>query len=342
MAEHIHITITSDKAYKRQLAVTLRSIATTHQPGSCTVVVLHAAIPERDRALIDANLADSLKVNWVNIDLAAVKDLRFPSFATSTAFARLLIPGVMPEVERTIYLDSDIIVLRPLTGLWECDLKQSLVGAVRDATKPWAAGPVGETFRDLGLEPDTPYFNAGVLLVPVDAWRREGVAKAAIDLVREKKFTWADQDGLNAVIQGRWHELPRCWNVQSADYLSLGTVWATMREQVEAALADPAIIHYTSPGKPWWPGSAHPMADRWFEQLDQTPWPGLRRPAKRPAAREAASRVMRAGRILLQGELAGKTVAASNAVNRKTSRALRIAAAQEFRAGAQGGLADAA
>ena len=302
MDEVIHITLAlADRAYKRQLAVTVSSIASAHEPGRCSVACCTRILPAVIGISITASVADRVELTWIGVGQDDLRGMHYPAWLTSATLVRLRIPDLLPEVDRTIYLDSDIVVVRPLTELWKTDLGLNLLGAVRDSSFPWAAGPLGTHWRDLGLEPDTPYFNAGVLLIPLSRWRDEGVASAAVELVRTKKLAYGDQDALNAAVKGQWLELSRCWNVQTWDWSGRGTVWAIMRSEVESALADPAIVHYTSPGRPWWPGSPHPKADLWFEHLDRTPWPGWRPPPRRPVWREAASRVKRAGRMLATG-----------------------------------------
>jgi lipopolysaccharide biosynthesis glycosyltransferase len=297
----IHITLAADSAYKRQLAVTLVSIATAHDPGTCSVAVLHQAIPARDRDLISASVAESIELTWIDVHPDVLNGLRYPSWLTSSTLVRLLIPDLLPDVDRTIYLDSDIVVVGALTELWHCDLGEELVGAVRDSSLPWAAGPLGTHWRDLGLAPETPYFNAGVLLIPLSNWRKEGIAAAALDMVRNKDLVYGDQDALNGAVQGRWLELARRWNVQTWDWVGKGTIWAIMRQELEDALIDPAIIHFTSPGRPWWPGSPHPKSALWFEYLDRTPWSGWRPPTRQPIWREAGSRARRACRVIVRG-----------------------------------------
>jgi lipopolysaccharide biosynthesis glycosyltransferase len=297
----IQVSLAADAGYKRQLAVTLSSLAAASEPDQCAVTVLHQQIPAPDRDRITKSVASRLELTWVSVDRDALSGLHYPPWLTSATLVRLILPRLLPGVDRTIYLDSDIVVLRPLTELWEQDLGDALVGAVRDASMPWAAGPIGTHWRDLGLPPETPYFNAGVLLVPLATWRSQDLTSAALELLRHKRLQYADQDALNGVIAGRWLELPRRWNLQTFDWDGQGFAWATARAEVESALADPAIIHYTSPGRPWWSGSPHPKADLWFEYLDQTPWSGWRPAAKRTRWREAAFRAKRAGRILLNG-----------------------------------------
>jgi lipopolysaccharide biosynthesis glycosyltransferase len=291
----------ADSGYRRQLAVTLSSLANVHSPGTVAVTVLHQDIGKRDRNRIEAGVANTLELRWVGVDPALVRDLHCPPWLPLATLFRLTLPDLLPELDRTIYLDADIVVLESLSALWRRDLGDAVLGAVRDAVSPWAAGPIGTHWRDLGLPPDAPYFNAGVLLISLSAWRKEQVVQAAADLLRAKALVYGDQDALNAVAQGCWHELPRRWNVQTMDWVGRTIGWALMRDKIESAVAEPAIIHYTTPGKPWWLGSPHPRADLWFEHLDRTAWAGWRPPTRRTIWRESGSRVKHASRTLMKG-----------------------------------------
>ena len=72
-----------------------------------------------------------------------------------------------------LYVDADIISVGPLAELLELDLEGHVLGAVRDANAPWAAGPAGAAGVSLGLDPSSPFFNPGVLLMTLPRWRRE-------------------------------------------------------------------------------------------------------------------------------------------------------------------------
>jgi hypothetical protein len=66
------------------------------------------------------------------------------------------------------------------------------------------------------------------------------------------------------------------------------------RAAVEAALADPAVVHYTTAaiGRPWLPTCRHPRVTRWFEVLERTSWAGWR--PRPPGRAQAVLRHMRA------------------------------------------------
>jgi lipopolysaccharide biosynthesis glycosyltransferase len=156
--------------------------------------------------------------------------------------------------------------------------------------------------RALGLRPEDPYLNSGVLVISLEAWRSDDVRERAVALVRETILPWPDQDALNVVLRDCWKELPRRWNLQTQDAQGTGLSWVLWREEVELALSDVAVIHYSEYVKPWHAASAHPLRDRWYAVLDQTSFSGWRPShAKRPLHQRVGSRARSAWQVLVTG-----------------------------------------
>jgi lipopolysaccharide biosynthesis glycosyltransferase len=295
----MQIVLAADADFVMPLGVTLTSLALTHSPEELAVTILHDGMPASDVARVERGLADSLSLTWRQVTPSEVAGAHFYSAVTRASLFRLLVPRLLPSLDRVIYLDCDIVVAGSLRRLWEVDLEGALLAAVRDAGAPFPAGPYGTDWRTMGLAPDTPYFNTGVLVVPLEDWRSHDVSERVFDLLRRSKPRWGDQDGLNVVIRGDWLELSRRWNLQTPDVTGDGLAWALWRDDVESALADPAVIHYTERDKPWHRGCGHPLASRWYEVLDDSDWRGWQpRRSLLPLHRRAAMKVKRVGRRL--------------------------------------------
>ncbi|HYJ22165.1 MAG TPA: glycosyltransferase family 8 protein [Solirubrobacterales bacterium] len=285
----MHVTLAADAEFAMPLAVTLASLSHS-QSEEIEVTVFHDDLAPATIARIEAGLGGRLAVRWHRVDPAQVAGAHYSTFLTRASLFRLLLPRLLPDLDRVLYLDCDIVVTASLRPLWETDLDGALLGAVRDAGSPFPAGPLGTDWRGLGLDPATPYFNTGMLLIPLEEWRRQEVSERALSLLRRRQPRWGDQDGLNAVVDGRWVELPRRWNLQSPDALGTGLAWALWREDVELALRDPAVVHYTDRDKPWMAGCEHPLAQHWYRALEGSDWSGWRprHPRRRRLARIAA------------------------------------------------------
>jgi lipopolysaccharide biosynthesis glycosyltransferase len=199
------------------------------------------------------------------IDTEVLSGLKISLHASPANYFRLLMPEVLPRsVQRVIYLDSDMIIRRPLDELWSVSLGDAPLGAVENS---------GNTFSNhvrIGLSYDQKYFNSGVLLVDLAQWRSSGLHFEVLEFVREnpKKIKFWDQDGLNAVLAGRWHELPMKWNVSYSYFLRADT-----RARYPNILENPGIIHFCGDNwksKPWY--EKHPFNSEYKELLMRTPW----------------------------------------------------------------------
>jgi lipopolysaccharide biosynthesis glycosyltransferase len=197
-------------------------------------------------------------------------------------YARLLIAELLPRSwDRVIYLDSDTIARHPLSDLWTVDLAGAILGAVRDDYVPTISSPYGlPTWQQHGLDPDLPYFNSGVLLIDLAAWRRHRIGEQALRYLADAtEIRLFDQDALNAVIAGRWRQLDIVWNVTG--------YWRKPHRRTgrhQAILDDARIRHFAGHGKPWDPDPLPGVPDThlFFASLARTDW--------KPADAQAAGR----------------------------------------------------
>jgi|GEM_PF-1695350 len=150
---------------------------------------------------------------------------------TVAAYARILIPEILPDCDKAIYMDADALVVSDLSDLWSADLGDNLVGGVIDGFVEQ------EELDDAGMSRDE-YINSGVLTMNLAAWRREGIADRIFAKARETNSRYLDQTVLNMVARGRVLFLDRQWNFLSVHYV-----------QTERRL--PKVIHYAGPAKPW-------------------------------------------------------------------------------------------
>src|SRR3546814_11874337 len=67
-------------------------------------------------------------------------------------------------------------------------------------------------------------------------------------------------------------ELAPTWNFQTSMLWSEPDGLGLSYEAFRRLLADPGIVHYTSPSKPWHFSNTHPYKSAYYHYLDKTPY----------------------------------------------------------------------
>lgn len=185
--------------------------------------------------------AHDSKIFFYTIEIDYVKSFAPHSERYGLAtFYRLLLPQLLPvELKKIIYLDVDIIVVGSIRELYEVQLNDVPLAAVSE--------PMDEPRPDLGLQAVGEYFNAGVLLINLPAWRAQKVTEKAIEFLKDfpEIAIFLDQDALNAVLVKKWVALDDKFNYtwRAIPYVS--------QSALDGIVADKKIIHYNTSLKPW-------------------------------------------------------------------------------------------
>lgn len=193
----------------------------------------------------------------------------FPKAAAfdRSVWHRVLLPELLPDAERVLYLDADLIVTDDLGPLWEIDLGGNVIGGV---VAPFYPGQSGAWLRALGI-PQAGYISSGVLLMDLARMRREGaIAQLRAFAAAHPGNPCPEQDALNKLYADRCLRLHPRWNVQPAFY---DLPAARLGPHGAEASAAPAVVHFAGPAKPWHYLSRHPLRHLYFEHQRQTPWP---------------------------------------------------------------------
>jgi len=162
---------------------------------------------------------------------------------------RLFLPELLPDCDKVVYLDIDILLQADVGELFDIELGDNVVAAKRTRLKTWANLVRPITRGSLHLPPEeawlmrrrihgvgkltTRTFNAGVLVLNLGLMRADRFTAENLYLV--EKCWLNDQDVLNVYCRDRVHELDPSWNTVPSQDSEL----------------DPRIIHWAGPTKPW-------------------------------------------------------------------------------------------
>ena len=219
------------------------------------------------RAKVRRHLSPSSRVTTVSVD-GRLDELAgnyngLPHI-TRVTMARLLLPSILPCVDKVLWIDIDALVLKPLTKLFaiepttECGIagRQSMDSRY---TIQYYKGPDREQISHQWTSQNSVGFNAGVMVMSLKKMRAQSKRYDAV----VKRVAWEygndDQVVLNYWCSlepgnGTFTQLDHAWNVFHAANPA--------DPQLHAASSEWFILHYDSEKKPWCASSG----------LCSTPW----------------------------------------------------------------------
>ncbi len=188
-----------------------------------------------------------------------------PYYITKEAYIRFWAQDLFPTRSRVLYMDSDIIVTGSLEELWAMDLQGKTLGAVEipNSSRP----------AEHGMPAGSLYFNSGVLLIDLDAWRAADYTRRCVDYLRDnpEKAHDADQDILNLVLIGDWLPLDYKWNAINPFFRPSHDLGLSP-QVIDRVRSEARIIHYNGISKPWVYLDNHPRQRDYFDNLSRTAW----------------------------------------------------------------------
>ncbi|PVY38673.1 glycosyltransferase family 8 protein [Pontibacter virosus] len=184
----------------------------------------------------------------------------FPSLHGDwTAYGRLLLANLLEE-DQVLYLDSDLIVEEDVLKVEAFDFVGHILAAVGGGQFKYT---LGNKFyiKTVGMPPEAEYFNSGVLLLNLKAWRQVDVFSRCVEIARKYpvELPSHDQSLLNIICSGNFAKLPPSFNCEWEAYES------------EPQVADKMILHFIGSPKPWDPLGfiLHNGYSKWLKYADK-------------------------------------------------------------------------
>lgn len=215
----VHIALCSDRNAADGLAGVIAS-ASRHLNPACSlhIHIIDCGLGEAVQHRLQATTARLNRTQIEFLQLPASKLSRFPFpsahvHVTLAAYGRLLIHELLPDIDRLIYLDCDLLVMRDLSELYFLDLEGKPLAAAPDLIIGRVGSEMETLVQDIpGIDPQLPYLNSGVLLLDLSALRQMDVSDLYSKALRKVSAKFHDQTLLNTVFHGRWKVLPSSWN----------------------------------------------------------------------------------------------------------------------------------
>jgi lipopolysaccharide biosynthesis glycosyltransferase len=245
-----------DRRYEQHFGAAVTSLVINNPQAVKTVHVMVDRLDDRLQSKLDQLVQTyGITIRTYEIDLAQVKDVKLSGHISAAAYYRILAAEFLPQdTQKVLYLDSDLIVSGAIADLYNLDLTNHPLAACGQR--------VVTTKKRLELSGNT-YFNSGVILMNLAAWRRDDIGQKALQFIRNfpQMIKFHDQDALNKIVDGNFINLDKKWN--SLVDMYAGTSQVT---------PESAIVHFVGSLKPWQYWCIHPDREIYWSYLRRSPW----------------------------------------------------------------------
>ena len=263
---YISVVFSFNDDFSKYFSVALKSlIENSNSEKNYDIVILESEISEVNKKLLLEmipanfslrffNVSEFISNTFNNIKLEKVKGW------SVEMYYRIVIPLIMNNYERVLYLDTDIICKKDINELFQIDLEDKELLAVADIFNIVSEVNECKATKDfitnyLKIENIEEYFNSGVLLFNIKKIDINDYLKRMIKAFQIEKTNFPDQDILNLIFKNRVKLISQKWNLQwhlpiffKKKYLLFNQ---EKIQEYNDAVKNPFIIHFTSYKKPW-------------------------------------------------------------------------------------------
>lgn len=229
--EKINLIFSGDDGYITPLLTAFTSLSLNTK----TPIKIHLLTNGfSDKNIKTINTLDTQLKN-IEIKIIVVSPNLFENFPVNkrwsqTIYYRYLIPELLPDEKKGLYLDGDILVLTDLNDFYHLNLNKNIIAGVKDYFETlFLNRPL---FNNLSF-----YINSGVLLIDLKKWRLQNITHKLFEATKvyQNQLSHFDQDVINLVLQNKIQPLPLKYNAQQRTFTPFNKT----------------IYHYSGEKKPW-------------------------------------------------------------------------------------------
>ncbi|HFI0293435.1 TPA: glycosyltransferase [Streptococcus suis] len=237
----MNLAFTVSDSYIDYMGTTLYSIMVHTGKSPVSVYVLTSDISDYSRFKLQ-KLEDrfyNLIINIVVVDTKQFEELPLnrSHITRPEVYFRMAFASLLPDLDRILYLDSDILAQKDLQPLWETPLDGAYMAAVSEP-------PSEDAFnyrRSIGMTDPTYYFNSGVLLMDLKKIREDKIESLLFECGHaiKDKIRLQDQDIINVALEGKIKVLDPIYN------------YGYMERQANLRREADIVLNHFSLEKPW-------------------------------------------------------------------------------------------
>ncbi len=198
------------------------------------------------------------------------------SNVTSTSLYKFMIPNILTQVNKVIYVDGDVLIQDSLEMLFNENIDSLYAAVVKDGPRK----KVLNGGKKHNFSAKSTYFNSGMMLLNLDTLRKENTPQKLINYRLNGYNYFMDQDAFNVIFFEKvkylslqynllLHILSPIWEMNSIKEISQFYDIPPVKN-VEQFFEEGSIIHYTF-DKPWKYYDI-PQAEKWMLYFKSSPF----------------------------------------------------------------------
>lgn len=274
--EVFHIATNIDDNYLQYCVVMLTSLFKNNPEKTFGIHILSQGLSTTTQETLERcvrKFGNEHQLSFYNIDNAIIHQIpqAESNHISPASNCRLFTADLLPShLTQVLYLDCDLLVHSPIDTLFHLTIKDYAVAAVEDV---WSGQ--SDNYERLGYESKYGYFNAGVMVINLEWWRKHQMVDLITSFLKNhRELKFMDQDILNGIFHQHWLQLPLIWNVQDGFLRKKIRIREKKIPEMLEAAQHPAIIHFTGGKKPWGSRCLNPYRHLFFEYMNDTEWKG--------------------------------------------------------------------
>jgi lipopolysaccharide biosynthesis glycosyltransferase len=188
-------------------------------------------------------------IHIIKVSLEKYEDMQQYGLVNSTAYLKFDLPDLIPNQDKVLYLDGDILIQKDLSDLFGINIEDDYAGAVKSIL-----------MIDNALNLKN-YFFSGVMLLNLKLMRENNTSTALLNIGRSvDKLKFMDQDCFNILFNNKVKFLPIIYDCPYNLFLkyrdkytleSINKYYETNYLSFDNIKKDSYIIHFAGHEKPW-------------------------------------------------------------------------------------------
>ncbi|MBP1617331.1 MAG: stress protein [Bacteroidetes bacterium] len=211
------------------------------------IILLSRDLPQGMQDKLQRLGGERMNFAYLNLE-GRVTDIYVDEKYTVAASYRLLLPDLLPEYDKVMYIDCDVIVRNNLAELYRTvDLGDNYMAGVFEATLDFQISHL----EAIGCKPGE-YINSGFLIMNLAKLREDDMVTKFIEASKAEYLEFPDQDVINQLCKGKILGLPPYHNSIRTFFLPQykAAFLKYYSEEDWQAVQEHGTVHYTGT-KPW-------------------------------------------------------------------------------------------